>query len=109
MYLRSAETINGVRLWPTPEATYTPGITGILALQPTRTATSVEETFLDRYHTVLIEGALSRLLLIASAPWYDPGLAAGYLAAFERGIEVAAGYANADDLPKQRTTRYGGL
>lgn len=108
-YIRSADDLDTIRFYPIPDTTYTTvGLRGQVAIKPSRSATSVSDVFLDRYETVLVDGALGRLFMQEGAPWYNPNQAGYHAASFESGKDRARGYADGDDLPKRRTVRYGG-
>lgn len=109
-WMRSNDTLNAVRLVPSPDTTMTAnGLKGEVAVKPSRTATEVDEVFLDRFHSALIDGALSKLLAVSSAPWYDPALAGYHGQLFEEAKDEARRIADGDDLPKLRKVRFGGV
>lgn len=109
-YYRSVDTINRLMLFRTPDATLTgtDGLDAELALVPTRTSTSVEDIFADRFYDTIVDGALAKILKIRSALWYNPQLAQMHEYAFLEGVKNARALANGDDLPKRRLIRYGG-
>jgi hypothetical protein len=111
MFMRSTLELNTVRLYPTPDRSYTSsaGLRGEVALKPSRAAPGVEEMVLDKYQTALVSGALSKLLMIASAPWYNPIQASYHAEMFSVEIEKAKARGAAEDLPKRRAVRYGGI
>lgn len=110
-YMRSNETLNGIVLFPKPDQDYTgsEALRGEIAVKPSRTATVVDEIFLDRYETALISGALARLLNISGTPWYNPQQAVFHANTFDMEIEKAKLYGNGGDLPKLRKVKYGGI
>lgn len=105
-FFRSANDTNWIRLYPIPDRTFTTGIQGEIVVQPTRTATSIDDVFLDRYQEALVDGALSKLLPVAGTTWYSPDLASYHLGRFESGILEAKSIANGGDMPKRRVVRY---
>lgn len=109
-YLRSTEDLNSIVINPIPEVEYTgPGLLGEVALKPTLTATSISDVFVDRYYQVIVDGAIKNLLMISSAPWFNPGIAGAHQAAFAAGILSAKSQAQGDNTPKRRVVAYGGL
>jgi hypothetical protein len=108
-FMRSNETLNAVRLIPTPDTTLTTnGLKGEVSLKPSRTATGVDDIFMDRFHSTLVDGALAKLLAVSSAPWFDPQLAAYHAQLFNAAKDEARRIADGDDMPKLRKLRYGG-
>lgn len=109
-WMRSQVSTNAIRLVPTPDKTYsTNGLLGEVSLKPARDATGMSDLFMDRYQTALVDGAISMLLSIPSAPWYAPDIASYHKQLFEQAKDYAKRIANGDDMPKLRTTGYGGL
>lgn len=99
--------ISTVRLYPIPSVTGT--ITGEVAIKPSRDATGLEEVFMDRFMTYIIDGALGRLLAIPSAPWFDGQLAQYHKSEFIAMLDEAKRIADADNIPKLRKLKYGGM
>jgi len=110
-YFMSPDTLSTVRLYPIPEAAYaTPlGLNAVLALKPNRTATGLEEIFFENHQRTLIYGALAEVLNVPGRPWYNSEHAAQSRSFFEQAIDDAKDIANADNTPKRREVRYGGL
>lgn len=109
-YMRSAELLNGIRVYPIPDRDYvTDPLKGELALKPSRTATGLDEVIMDRFETALVSGALARLLVVSNSPWYNPQQAAYHRQYFDDEILRAKAYGNGGDLPKKRVMTYGGL
>lgn len=109
-YIRTWDQMGVIRLYPIPEETYTTvGLRGQVALKPTRTATVIDETFLDRFEETIIHGALSKLLMIEGKRWYSPQQGQYHEFKFTDYKESAKRLANSDDMPKRRTVVYGGL
>lgn len=106
-YLRAQNTLNAVRLYPIPDVTG--AITGEVAVKPTRDAEGIEDIYMDRFFTALVDGMLGRLLAISSAPWYSPSVADHHMQRFYAQFDEATRVADADDVPKLRTVRYGGM
>lgn len=109
-YMRSAEILNGIVLYPIPDRAYTTDpLKGEIAVKPSRAATGVDEIIMDRFETALVSGALSRLLVVSNSPWYNPQQAAYHRQFFDAEILRAKAYGNGGDLPKRRVAKYGGL
>lgn len=109
-YLREWDVLDELRLYPIPDADYTTvGMRGIVAVQPTRAATTIEEAFLDRYQEAIIHGALSKLLLVPSASWYNPTQGIYHKGQFLDAIDAARTFGNSEDLPVHRVMEYGGI
>lgn len=106
-YLRSQNTLDAVRLYPIPINTGT--VTGEVAIKPTRDALGIEEIFMDRFFAVLVDGTLARLLAIPSAPWFSPDGSSYHKGEFYASLDEAKREADADDLPKLRLIKYGGM
>lgn len=106
-WLVKQNTNNAVRLVPIPLVTGT--ITGEVVVKPSRDATGIEEVFMERFATYLIDGTLGRLLAIPSAPWFDPQLAQYHKSEFIAMLDEARRVADADNVPKLRTVKYGGM
>lgn len=109
-YLRSTEELNNIIISPKAEKAFSsPGLIGEVALKPTLTATEVSDVFIDRYYQTIVDGAIFKLLTIASAPWYNPQQGSQHGAMFLTGIAQASSQANNDNTPKRRIVSYGGL
>jgi hypothetical protein len=109
-YMRSTETLNAIILFPKPDQNYTTEpLRGEIAVKPSRSATQIDEIFLERFETALVSGALSRLLMVSNTPWYNPQQASYHRTIFDGELDKAKSYGNGGDLPKLRKTRYGGI
>lgn len=108
--MRSTESQSALLLFPLPERSYAaPGLAGEVALKPSRAATQVDSLFLENYQTVVVSGALARILMIKSGTWYDARLAGHYKSEFEHELNSAAAFGGADDIAKNTLVRYGGI
>lgn len=108
--LRSTESETALLLFPLPEKSYSnPGLAGEVALKPSRAATQIDSVVLENHQTVIISGALSRILMIKSGPWFDPTMARYYKGEFEHELNSAAAFGGMDDVAKKRLVRYGGI
>lgn len=106
-YMRDHNCIDGVILYPRPADSAT--LAGEVSIAPSRTATGIEETYMDRFFTQIVDGTLAMLLAVPSAPWFNPTVAAYHRAQFERGLDEGRRIADMDDLPKRRSVKYGGM
>lgn len=109
MYWMATDELDAIVLAPYPNSTLTNGIKGQIAVKPSRTATGIDEVWMDRYQDAIVDGALGDLLMVRSAPWYDPQLGAVHKGFFESAMLDAKAYGDGDNMYKRRTVRYGGL
>lgn len=108
--MRSTESETAILLFPLPEKSYgSPGLSGEVALKPSRVATGVDSVFLEHHQNVIVSGALSRILMIKAGSWYDPQLASYYKGEFEHELNSAAAFGGSDDISKPDLIRYGGI
>lgn len=56
---------------------------------PTQNACEVDKLLFDRYHDVVVNGALANLLLLRQYGFADPQMAAFYAQQFHKGIAQA--------------------
>jgi hypothetical protein len=109
----SAAAVGSIRIYPMAAVALSgagKGISGEVAVQPSRTATGIEEVMLERYFDAAIDNVLARLLMIADADWYNPQQAAVHRQLFEDAVLVAKADAENESAPdKLRTTGYGGI
>ena len=112
-YWPSYTAVSSIRVYPMAATTLTgagQGISGTIAVQPSRTSTGIEEIMLERYQDAAIDDVLGRLLTIKDTDWYDPNQAGFHLAMFEQRVLDAKADAENEAAPdKPRTTQYGGL
>jgi hypothetical protein len=105
-WVKLQNSMRSIRLYPIPTATG--GITGEVVVKPSRDAEGLEEVFMDRFMTHIIDGTLGRLLAIPSAPWFDGQLAQYHKSEFIAMLDEARRIADADNIPKLRRVKYGG-
>jgi hypothetical protein len=105
-WIKQQNSMRSVRLYPIPSATGS--ITGEIVVKPSRDALGLEEVFMDRFMTHIIDGTLGRLLAIPSAPWFDGRLAQYHKSEFISMLDDARRIADADNIPKLRRVKYGG-
>ena len=76
-------------LAPMPDAGVTNGLSMTLALQPSQSATGFPAWIGNQYFEDLVNGALSRLMLMPNKPWTDIINGAGRRAAFDAAMNNA--------------------
>lgn len=106
-FIQTGETPNTVRLYPTPQS-IGELVVG-LALQPSFSATSIDETLWNRYSEAVIDGACYRVFQLPGKAWSDPQSALFYLSRYEVAKRVITSQA-VDGFQKSmpRQVRYGG-
>ncbi|MFM1990230.1 MAG: hypothetical protein RJA99_3187 [Pseudomonadota bacterium] len=70
------------------------GLTGRIAITPTRTSTDVNDLVLERYLDEIANGAIARLKLTPDQPYTDPAGAMAYRALFIAGTNRARAFVN---------------
>lgn len=96
-------------LAPIPNTSTVDGITGVVALKPTRNAAVLDEDFYDENSQAILDGARMRLFRDASKPWGDIMLSGVHQQLFMMAIEDAKSKIQQDHTAKRVTTTYGGL
>lgn len=101
---------NIMRLVPTPSTTVADAYDVRVAVQPLRTATTLDSVLTNRYDEDLINGTLALLYRIPRKPWTDLSLAQFYQVKFNDSMPRARSEA-ADEFQTgvPRKVRYGGL
>lgn len=61
----------------------------VVAVAPTRDACTADSVFYERYHETVINGALARLYLAKTTPWFEPNLAQYHKALYDQGVAAA--------------------
>ena len=96
-------------LTPYPADDLTDGLELRVALKPSITATTIDDTIYEDYYETIGAGALGRLLLQQGRPWYNASLATFYREQFEQETNAAKGLVDNSHSPRvARTVRYGG-
>ena len=110
-WINSPGVVNQIVPVPTPtvELAGDFGLSGEIAVRPTRTATALPDYFIDEYYDGLIAGAKARLLRIPSAAWYNRRASMDEEMMFREAIEDAKSRAENNHSNKKRTVTYGGL
>ena len=109
-WMRSQDNLNAIVLAPKPASTISANaLTGEIAIKPSRDSTGIEEVFMDRFQSAVVDGAIANLLQVPSAPWYSPDIAGYHKGMFEAAKDQARALADGDDTPKLRKIRYGGI
>lgn len=84
------ETPSTFRLIPQPNEADPRGLTGIVvALEPVPDAEEVGDILYDEFDSVIVDGSLSRILMIRGQEWYDPKDAGSRRAEYEYGVSRA--------------------
>lgn len=78
-----------VVLAPLPDVTVSKGLTITLAQQPSQSATGFPSWIYNQFIYALIDGAVSRLMLMPNKGWSDPGTGLDRRAKFESAIANA--------------------
>ena len=78
-----------VYLAPIPESGLTNGLTLTLALQPSQKATGFPLWIYNQYAETLVNGAVSRLMLMSGKPWADVAAGADRRAVFAADVSDA--------------------
>ena len=98
-----------LRVTDAPVATEFDAFQFELALEPTMSATGMDDEFVNEHYQAIVWGAITSLLMMPLQPWSAPQSAAAYEQHYIAAISRAEGRANDDHTPKRRQTRYGGL
>lgn len=77
---------NEVYVIPHPRADVRDGLSIELILQPAQDASSLPRAFYDEFAELLADGALSRLLLLKDADWFDPRSAGIALKRYQKAV-----------------------
>lgn len=84
-------------------------LTGRVSIKPTRSATELDDDYLEMYGDALVDGVLHRLMMMANTEWHNPKLAAYYQGEYERAIDEAHNVSNKGNTSRLMTTGYGGI
>jgi len=98
-----------VILAPAPNAGSTGPLGLILALQPVRAATSIDDEFMEQHAEYIINGAIAMLTNQVGQEWYAPDTSTVYRSLFENDKLSAAAAARQDNNAKARPMTYGGI
>lgn len=98
-----------LRLTPAPNKSITGAVTAVLALMPTRTATTLPDAICEEYREPIIQGAVSKLFMLPNRPFSNPRDGQAFAHYAYAGAIDAKGRANQNHTSKRRTVRYGGL
>lgn len=89
------------------DAAYT--LTGRVALKPIRSASTLDDDYMELYGDALVDGVLHRLMMMANTEWHNPNLASYYQVEYERAIDEAHDVSNKGNTSRIMTTGYGGI
>lgn len=92
-----------IMVTPHPTTTEVMGITGRIAIKPTRSATTVDDILYDDWAEVIAAGTKARLMSMPRKPWTSPNLAQSFAMEYAAGIDQAA--AQAQDSYASRIRR----
>ena len=98
-----------LRITDAPTATEFDAFDFELALEPTMSATGMDDEFINEHYQAIVWGAVTSLLMMPLQPWSAPQSAVAYEQHYIAAVSRAEGRANDDHTPKRRKTRYGGL
>lgn len=104
--LKDGQTVS---LAPAPGEGATAQFGLMLALEPTRTATTIDDEFLEQCAEYIMHGAISKLTLQAGQEWYAPDVGDMYRIMFAEDKLTAAANSRHDNNAKVRPMTYGGL
>lgn len=98
-----------IKVIPIPQTVITDAIVVKAALQPAKTATTIDDKIIDDYGEYIIYGALGRLFRMSNKPWTDLNLSASYTAMFRSKFgEAKSRGTNERSRKTTRRVRYGG-
>jgi hypothetical protein len=80
---------NTVRIWPTPKEDIDTDVDIESVVTYKRGQTEVDEFIFEKWHEVIQAGALSKVLSIPEATWFNPGVAQMFSRLFSRGVREA--------------------
>jgi hypothetical protein len=83
------EDLNKIRFWPTPNADIDTDMLVKSVVTYRRGQTEVDEYIYEKWHEIIQAGALSKVLLIPEATWYNESLAATFAREFSHGKREA--------------------
>jgi hypothetical protein len=78
---------NKIRLYPIPDAAST--LTGYAGIAPTRSATSLDDTLVDRWMDGIVSGALARVIAVPRQPYSDANAAIYHRSVFVSQVQAA--------------------
>jgi hypothetical protein len=84
------DDLNKIRLWPTPTADIDDEdftVQSIVTFK--RGQEEVDEFIYEKWHEIIQAGALSKVLLIPEATWYNERVSATFARVFSRGVREA--------------------
>ena len=83
------DDLNKIRLWPTPKADIDEDLDVETIVTYKRGQIEVDEFIYEKWHEVVQAGALSKLLAIPSASWFNPKVSVLFARTFSRGVREA--------------------
>lgn len=100
---------NAFQLMPYPNLTVTNAIRVQVSLRPTRTATSIPDTYADRFLDTWVAGTCAELARVPDSEFYNPKIYTMFEEKFQYGILQAKKEASGADRAVPRKVKYGGL
>ncbi len=89
-FFQKTPTDTGISLYPIPSDSVSDGLTIRAAYAPTRTASTVPDTLFNDWVEEITAGAVSRLLAMASQPFYSAGTAGVFRSQFDTSLRRAS-------------------
>jgi hypothetical protein len=83
------DELNKIRIWPTPKQDIDEDLTVETIVTYRRGQVEVDDFIYEKWHEYIQAGALSKVLAIPSASWFNPDLARGFARSFKHGIREA--------------------
>jgi len=94
---------------PVPSASTANSLIVRVALKPTYTSTSCDDTIMSDYRDTIINGAVGRLLRMPAKEWSDVSSASVYFGFYNEGITSAEQRGRRGDTPAVGKVNYGGI
>lgn len=76
-------------VYPIPNETVANAMTLVVALKPTRSVDTIDDVIFEDYAEIIGHGAIARMAISPTKPYYDPKLAAAREALYRAGLNVA--------------------
>ena len=94
---------------PVPSASAANSLIIRVALKPTYTSVSCDDTVMSDYRDTIINGTVGRLLRMPAKEWSDVNSASVYYGFYNEGVVAAEQRARRGDTPAVGKVEYGGL
>lgn len=93
-----------MRLVGIPTDTIADALNVVVALKPSRSATQIDDWFIEDHYLRLLDGARAKMLMMPGRPWTNPNLAAVYAEQFGSAIIEQKGKSLRDYVRDDETT-----